>query len=50
MSQLLYDKTSSTSILNHARKLLGKSIHDLYPKATPLNTGNVLKSIILGMI
>lgn len=39
MSQLLYDKTSSTSILNHARKLLGKSIHDLYPKATPLNTG-----------
>lgn len=39
MSQLLYDKTSPESILNHARKLLGKSIHDLYPKANPLNTG-----------
>ncbi|MGN0844602.1 MAG: Sau3AI family type II restriction endonuclease [Kiritimatiellia bacterium] len=39
MSQLLYDKTSSTSILDHARKLLGKSIHDLYPKAASLNTG-----------
>ena len=39
MSQLPYDKTSSISILNHARKLLGKSIHDLYPTATPLNTG-----------
>lgn len=39
MSRLLYDKTSSASILNHARKLLGKSIHDLYPKANQLNTG-----------
>lgn len=39
MSEILYDKSSSTSILNYARKLLGKSIHDLYPKATPLNTG-----------
>ncbi len=35
----VYDKTSSTSILDHARKLLGKSIHDLYPKAAPLNAG-----------
>ena len=34
-----YDKTSSASILDYARKLLGKSIRDLYPMATPLNTG-----------
>ncbi|MBQ6472997.1 MAG: hypothetical protein IJJ33_13515 [Victivallales bacterium] len=39
MSKTPYDKTSSESILNHARKLLGKSIHELYPSATPLNTG-----------
>lgn len=39
MSRSLYDKTSPTSILDHARKLLGKSIHDLYPSATPVNTG-----------
>ncbi len=39
MSQMLYDKTSPESILAHARKLLGKSIHDLYPAATPLNSG-----------
>ena len=34
-----YDKASSTGILTHARLLLGKSIHDLYPTAVPLNTG-----------
>ena len=34
-----YDKTSRESILGHARKLLGKSIHDLYPAAVTLNTG-----------
>ena len=34
-----YDKASSTGILTHARLLLGKSIHDLYPTAIPLNTG-----------
>lgn len=39
MPQMPYDKTSATSILDYARELLGKSIHDLYPKATPLNTG-----------
>lgn len=39
MPQMPYDKTSSTSILNHARKLLGHSIHGLYPTATPLNAG-----------
>ena len=39
MPQLPYDKTSSKSILGHARLLLGKSLHALYPKATPLNTG-----------
>ena len=39
MPQMQYDKTSPESILNHARKLLGKSIHELYSTATPLNTG-----------
>lgn len=39
MSNALYDKTSPTSILTHARRLLGKSLHALYPSATPLNTG-----------
>ncbi len=39
MANLLYDKTSPVSILIHARRLLGKSLHELYPSATPLNTG-----------
>mgnify|MGYP004535976889 CR=1 FL=1 len=39
MSEALYDKTSPVSILTHARRLLGKSLHALYPSATPLNTG-----------
>ena len=39
MVQQLYDKTSPDSILAYARKLLGKSIHALYPTARPLNTG-----------
>lgn len=39
MSEALYDKTSPVSILTHARRLLGKSLHTLYPLATPLNTG-----------
>lgn len=39
MSEALYDKTSPVSILTHARRLLGKSLHALYPLATPLNTG-----------
>ena len=39
MVQALYDKKSPDSILAHARKLLGKSIHELYPAAVPLNTG-----------
>lgn len=34
-----YDKTSPQSILAHARLLLGKSLHDLYPAAMPLSTG-----------
>lgn len=34
-----YDRTTPGGILNHARKLLGKSLHALYPSATPLNTG-----------
>lgn len=34
-----YDKTSPKSIFAHARLLLGKSLHDLYPAATSLNTG-----------
>ena len=39
MSNVRYDRTSPTSILAHARRLLGKSLHMLYPSATPLNTG-----------
>lgn len=39
MSQLPYDKTSPESILKYAQKLLGKSLHDLYPTAKSLNTG-----------
>ena len=39
MSNALYDKTSPRSILTHARRLLGKSLHALYPSATPLNAG-----------
>jgi len=31
-----YDDASEVSILNHALKLLDKSIHDLYPEAKPL--------------
>lgn len=32
-----YDDASEVSILNHALKLLDKSIHDLYPEAKPLS-------------
>jgi len=39
MTKEFYDKKAKDSILAHARKLLGKSIHDLYPDAKPLNTG-----------
>lgn len=39
MSQMPYDNTSATSILDYARRLLGKSLHDLYPMASMLNTG-----------
>lgn len=39
MSNARYDKTSPTGILAHARRLLGKSLHMLYPSATPLNAG-----------
>lgn len=39
MSNAPYDKTSPAGILNHARKLLGKSLHALYPKAKTLNKG-----------
>lgn len=39
MTKPRYDKASPDSILAHARQLLGKSIHGLYPSALPLNTG-----------
>lgn len=39
MAQMPYDNTSATSILDYARRLLGKSLHDLYPMASMLNTG-----------
>ena len=37
--QMEYDYKSVDSILRHARKLLGKSIHDLYPDCDTQNTG-----------
>lgn len=39
MPNTVYDMTSPASILAHARKLLGKSLHTLYPTATRLNVG-----------
>ena len=36
---LPYDITSRDSILEYAQTLLGKALHDLYAKATPLNSG-----------
>ena len=39
MPNTAYNKASPVSILAHAKKLLGKSLHTLYPMATSLNTG-----------
>lgn len=37
--ELPYNHTSKESILDYAHKLLGKSIRDLHPEASSLNTG-----------